>query len=322
VTTRFTRLAARLVILLSAVVGAAAVYYSTIAPDRLRLLMTAIVSVAILALVLTRSLRMAGGLWLLASAAFLSWYLTDPPRNDRDWAPEYAVTGSWSRQGEVIRMHNVRNFTYRGVDDITPAYYDANYALDRLSEVDLVTSYWAGDTIAHVFLSFGFNDGRHLAFSIETRRQKTFGYSTIAGLFHHYELFYVVADERDLIGVRTDIRHERVYLYRLDLSKATRETLFLSYLDEVQRLATQPAWYNTITDNCTTGILARADAKAWFSFSWRILLSGYAAELAYQNGLLDRSQPFQTLKAQSLIRRPPGQAIGTDYSSQIRNLHS
>lgn len=40
----------------------------------------------------------------------------------------------------------------------------------------------AGNSIAHVFLSFGFDDGRHLAVSIETRRQKKFGYSTIAGL--------------------------------------------------------------------------------------------------------------------------------------------
>jgi hypothetical protein len=321
-TKRLGRLAARLVILLSAMIGAAAIYYSTIAPDQLRFLLTAIVFVALSALLLIRSLWMAAGLWILASAAFMTWYLTDPPRNDRDWALEYAVMSSWSRDGQVIRMRNVRNFAYRGVDDITPAYYDAAYALDHLSEVDLVTSYWAGDTIAHVFVSFGFTDGRHLAFSIETRRQKAFGYSTIAGLFHHYELFYVVADERDLIGVRTDIRHERVYLYRLDLSKAAREKLFLSYLNEVQRLATRPAWYNTIADNCTTGILARADAKPRLWYNWRILLSGYAAEFAYQNGLLDRSQPFQMLKARSLIRRTPGQAIGADYSSQIRHLHS
>lgn len=122
------------------------------------------------------------------------------------------------QEGRIVHVKNIRNITYRSETDYTPHYYNADFNLDHLSSIDLVTSYWAGNSIAHVFLSFGFDDGRHLAVSIETRRQKKFGYSTIAGFFHHYELTYVTADERDLIGVRTDIRKERVYLYRLNLS--------------------------------------------------------------------------------------------------------
>ncbi len=222
------------------------------------------------------------------------------------------------REGRTVFVQHIRNFSYRSETDATSAYYDAAFSLDDLASVDLVSSYWAGDWIAHVFLTFGFRDGRHLAFSIETRRAKGVGYSTIAGFFHHYELFYVVADERDLIGVRTDLRHEHVYLYRLHLTPPAREALFLSYLDKVQQLAMHPEWYNTVTDNCTTGILNRANMFGDVGYSWRVLLSGYAAEYAYSLGLLNTDQPFAELRRESLIERPATASITGAYSRDIR----
>jgi hypothetical protein len=277
----------RIGMVLASVLGTAAIYYSTIEPHWLRTLSVSTFFVVVTLSCVTLSMRIAASGWAIAMAAVIVWFILDKPSNDRDWAPEYAVLTTWSQDGGVVYIHNIRNFTYNTEGNYTPAYYDANYALADLSTVDLVTSYWSGDAIAHVFLSFGFADGRHLAISIETRRQKKFGYSTIAGLFRHYELFYVVADERDLIGVRTDVRHEDVYLYRLNLPADVRTRLFLSYLDEVKSLAARPEWYNTITDNCTTGILKRADAKADVRYDWRILLSGYSAQLAYDKGLLN-----------------------------------
>jgi hypothetical protein len=127
-----------------------------------------------------------------------------------------------------------------------------------------------------------------------------------------------VADERDLIGVRTDIRRERVYLYRLNLSQDRRTTLFLSYLTAIQRLAVHPAWYNTLTDNCTTGILLRAGAKGSVRYDWRIALSGYAAQLAYDKGLLNKNLRFSALREASLIRRPANAEIESHYSIDIR----
>jgi hypothetical protein len=270
-----------------------------------------------LALVMRR-LRRGVVIWASMMIVMAVWYGQDKPQNNRDWAPEYRVLTTWSRQGNAINIHNVRNFSYRSDGSARPAYYDATYRPDQVTTVDLVTSYWAGDAIAHVFVTFGFQDGRHLAFSIETRRQKRFPYSAIAGFFHHFELFYVVADERDLIGVRTDIRHERVYLYRLNLSQDRRTTLFLSYLTAIQRLAIQPAWYNTLRENCTTGILVHASAKENVRYDWRIMLSGYAAQLAYDKGLLNRSLRFNALKEASLIRRSANAAIDSHYSVDIR----
>lgn len=299
--------------------GAAAFYYSTITPDALRIALAIsfalILTVTSFRLPRTFPRQSAASLLLLG---FWGWYLTDPPRNDRIWAGEYAQPADAVLDGHRVHITHVRNFTYRTVDDYTPAYYDADYDLDKLSGVDLVTSYWAGQSIAHVFLSFGFQDNRHLAISIETRRQKDFSYSTIAGFFHHYELFYVTADERDLIGVRTDIRRERVHLYPLDLRPETMRRVFLSYVKEIHSLNTKPEWYNTLTDNCTTGMLQRANAQWRYRFDWRILLSGYTPSLAYDLGFLNRIYSFPDLQNRSLIRRSAGSTPGRDYSDEIR----
>ncbi|GAB6968572.1 DUF4105 domain-containing protein [Komagataeibacter kakiaceti JCM 25156] len=303
--------------------GMAALYYSPIMPDTLRLGLCGSFGVA-----------MVGAGWLRPpwlrhmaragmAAVLLGWYITDPPCNDRVWAQEYTIPADAWRTANVVHVAHVRNFRYRSESDPIPAWYDASYDLNGLDSVDLVTSYWAGESIAHVFLSFGFADGRHLAISIETRRQARFAYSAIAGFFHHYELFFVTADERDLIGVRTDIRRERVYLYRLDLSPAVRERLFLSYVGAIHDIVHHPLWYNTLTDNCTTGILARAGARLRYRLDWRVILSGHTAAMAYDMNLLgpyDRTRypDFAALHAASRILRPPGVQIGPDYSATIR----
>ncbi|MFE8874086.1 DUF4105 domain-containing protein [Acetobacter persici] len=298
--------------------GTPALYYSTLEPDAVRLGLTALFPVLLGTAFILRARQSARLALAGVSAAFAVWYVTDPPRNNRDWAGEYALPATVSIDGRMVHLHHIRNFLYKTPSDYTPRYYDADYALDNLSSLDLVTSYWAGESIAHVFLSFGFRDGRHVAMSIETRRQKKFPYSAIAGFFHHYELFYVVADERDLIGVRTDIRKERVYLYRVLLSAQARERLFRSYLEEVDHLSHTPEWYNTLTSNCTTGILTRAQASFRYRLDWRVLLSGYTASLAYRLGLLDTHLDFRTLHERSRIHRPDGATPGPDYSSEIR----
>ena len=303
---------------LLALPGACAIYYSTIQPEWLLMLTTAIFIAAAGLAIYALPFRAGIAVWAAIVFGVLLWYIQDPPSNNRDWATEYAIPATVSHNGQTITIHNIRNFTYRSETDMTPHYYDAAFRLDDLDTVDLVSSYWSGDAIAHIFLTFGFRDGRHLAISIETRRQKRFSYSTIAGFFHHFELFYVVADERDLIGVRTDIRRERVYLYRLQIAPAARQALFLSYVNQIDQLSKHPEWYNTLTDNCTTGILARAAAAPDVKYNWHVVLSGYAPAYAYKRGLLNTGLSFPELKQKSLIVRPPGARITGSYSQDIR----
>jgi hypothetical protein len=145
----------------------------------------------------------------------LSYWSTIEPKQDRDWAPEYARLAYATINGDQVTVHNIRNFDYRTETDFTPRYYDKTFDLNKLDSVDIIASYWAGDTIAHIIVSFGFAGTDFLAVSIETRRERNESYSPIAGFFKQYELFYVVADERDLLRLRTNYRKdppENVYL--------------------------------------------------------------------------------------------------------------
>jgi hypothetical protein len=244
------------------------------------------------------------------------------PSNDRDWAPEVAVLPYATIDGERVTVHNIRNFDYRTETDFTPAYYDRTFDLQRLDRVDLVAVYWMGPAIAHLFLTFGFGDA-HLAISIEVRKDRTRPYATLPGIFRQYELAYVVADERDVIRVRTNYRKdppEDVYLFRVVGDLANGRRVFLDYLREINELREQPRFYNTLTTNCTTMILAHTAVNPGsVPYSWKILLPGYTAEYAYDIGRLDRSLPFEELKRRVHINAVAQAADkAPDFSQRIR----
>lgn len=253
----------------------------------------------------------------------LGWWSRIPPSHDRDWAPEYAVLPRATVEGDRVTLHNVRNFDYRTETDYTPRYEERTYDLRRLDSVDLVASYWMGDAIAHVMLSFGFAGEDFVAISVETRRERTEGYSTVKGFFKQYELFYVVADERDLIRLRTNYREnppEDVFLYRTRGRPEEIRRVFLDYLREVNSLAEQPAWYNTLTTNCTTGIMTHLRVNPGHApMSWKVLSSGYAPLYAWERGALDTRLPFDELKARSHINEAARAADqAPDFSRRIR----
>ena len=128
-----------------------------------------------------------------------------------------------------------------------------------------------------------------------------------------------MADERDLLGVRSDVRRERVRLYPVQLPADALRDLFVSYLGRVEGLNKQPEYYNTLFNNCTTNILRHARSVApRLRYNWRILLSGHADEYTYRMGFLDRSISFEALKARCLVRRSADACITEGYSEAIR----
>ena len=154
--------------------------------------------------------------------------------------------------GDRIVVSNVRNFNWRSDTDFDQVWEQKTYRLSQVTDVDLIMSYWMGEAIAHTIVSFGFDDGERLAFSIETRKQTHQSYSSVAGFFKQYELAIVAADERDVVRVRSNVRHEDVRLYRLRVTPGDAQRLLLVYLREANDLARDPQFYNTLTSNCTT----------------------------------------------------------------------
>ena len=254
----------------------------------------------VLALVrpLRRGLVLLGVLWLLV----LGWWLGIPPRNDRDWQADVARLPSVTRDGDTVTLHDVRDFDYSSETDFAERWEDRTYDLSRVRGVDLFLSYWGPTLIAHTIMSWEFDDGRHLAISIETRKEKGETYSALRGFFRQYELYYVVADERDVVRLRTSYRGEQVFLYRLRASPARARAALESYLEEINRLARRPKWYNAFTHNCTTTIRGHVqDAGVHNPWNWRILANGKGDELLYSRGAINTSLPFAEVRAHSDI---------------------
>lgn len=267
--------------------------------------------------------RVALPLFVAAMVVFaFRWSLVEAS-NDRQWQADVALLPTADIDGDIVTIHNIRNLEYRSETDYTPRYYDKTFDLRRLDEVDLLASYWMGDAIAHIFLSFGFGGEDYLAISIETRKEIGESYSTVNGFFRQYELTYVVADERDLIGVRTNFRQdppEDVYLYRTRTPPENARRLFLDYLRQINSLAAHAEFYNTATTNCTTNVLAHTRVNPGRrAYSWKIALSGYAPLYTYEMGGLDTSLPFEELRRRSRVNdaaRAGG--LGADFSRRIR----
>lgn len=257
-----------------------------------------------------------------AFALVIAVWVAAQPSNIRDWQPEVAVLPYAILDGDRITVRNIRNFDYRTETDFTPAYYDRTFDLRQLDRLDLVASYWMGPAIAHLFLTFGFGEDR-LAISVEARKERTEAYSSIKGFFRQYELIYIVGDERDLIRVRTNYRKdppEDVYLFAVRGSHENLRRVFLDYIRDVNALRERPRFYNTLTTNCTTMILTHARVNpGHLRYSWKILLSGYAPEYAYDAGRLAGDVPFAELKRRSRINTPAQAADGApDFSRRIR----
>jgi hypothetical protein len=275
---------------------------------------------ALLLVALVRPLRLALAACFLPVVAVAVWWISIPPSNQRDWSPEVARLASATFDGNRLTIENVRNFQYRSETDYNPHWETRTFDLDKIQGVDLFISFWGPTLIAHTFASWQFADGQHLAISIETRKEKGESYSAVRGFFRQYELYYVVADERDLVGLRTDYRGEQVYLYRLRASPATARALLLDYLKDVNQLRDHPSWYNALTHNCTTTIRYHAkNVAAGRPFDWRILANGYLDELAYQRGQIDTGLPFTELRARSNITEKAKAADDSpDFSALIR----
>jgi len=261
--------------------------------------------------------------FVIAFGALLVRHLSLGPTNAREWQVDVAVLPHATIEGDLVTVRNIRNFAYRSETDFTPAYYDKSFDLRALEGVDLVAVYWMGPAIAHTFLSFSFAGGEHLAVSIETRKEKKEAYSTIKGFFRQYEIYYVVADERDVIRLRTNYRRdppEDVYVYRMQGPIENGRRLFLEYMKQINSLETSPQFYNTLTSNCTVAIWYNTFVNAGhLPFSWKILASGYVPEYLYETGRLDTSVSFAELRQRAHINaRARAADAAPDFSRLIR----
>lgn len=280
--------------------------------------LTAVVMIAVVLFVRPRKIGLL--VFALVFIAILGWFFSIRPSHDRQWQTDVAVLPHATIDGDLLHVFNVRNFDYHTETDYTPDYYDQTYDLRELESADVVLSYWSGRAIAHALLSFGFKGDRYLAISIETRKERGEEYTLLGGFFREYELIYVVADERDLIRLRTNYRKEDVYLYRTRATQEKARAVLLDYFRVINSIRDEPRFYNALTENCTTSLYAHLRcAPPYPPLTPGVLLSGYSAEYGYRSGGLDHSVPFDELERRSHINDLAQSADNAeDFSRRIR----
>jgi hypothetical protein len=299
-----------------------AIYYSNLPWAGLRLaLAIAFAAFAIWAIWLSghRRRRMFVALIVLYLGV-VAWWISISPSHDRHWRPEVAMMPRAFIDGDRVRITGVRNFQYHTRDDFTVRYEEREISLAHLTGLDFYISYWSEGPVGHTFLSFIFDNAPPLSISIETRPEVGEGFAPIASLFKQFELIYVVGDEQDLVGVRTNHRHETVYLYRLNTSADDARRLLLIYLARINELADRPEFYHLLSNSCTINIIRYANAAGREGrFDIRHLLNGLIDSYLYHSGRVDTSLPFDELRRRSLINEAARAADGApDFSQRIR----
>lgn len=263
-------------------------------------------------------LALAG--FALAFAILLIWWASIRPTNQREWADDVAQITRGTIEGRLVTLSNVRNFDWRSNVDYTPRWETRIYDLERLQSVDMVLSYWDGWAIAHMLISFGFEGGQYVAFSVEVRRQKHQTYSEIGGFFKRDGLSIIAADERDVIRVRTNVRGEDDYLYRIRMPLSAMRSLFLGYVEQADNLVATPRFYNTVTVNCTTLVYHMMKRiVGYLPWSYRLLFTGYLPAYVYRVGGLDQRYTLAQLKTLGRITDRAKQSDRSDtFSEDIR----
>jgi len=270
-----------------------------------------------------RGVWKAGG-WMLMHALILTWWLNLKPTGSHDWAPDVARLPWAERVRDQVVLHEIRNFAYRTESDYVPHWDTRTVDLGKIQGVDLFLIDWGVPLVAHCIVSFRFDDGTYLATSIEARRIKDEEYSTFRGFFRQYEVIYLLADEHDVVRLRTNYRsHEEVSLYRTRLTPADSRRLFENYLGWMNHARVQPEWYNAVTMNCGSAwirLLDHAKIGGITRWDWRGLLTGDGDKMLYELGdLVTDGLPFAQLKRQAHLN-PVARAADPDpdFSQRVR----
>ena len=269
---------------------------------------------------------LAGGLAL----SFLIWlilrHLSLRPSNDRSWVNDNERMATADFDGDMVTIRNVRDFNWRSTRDFDERWIDVKINLNKMSKIWFVLEYFdpSKRQMAHTIMSFETEDGERIACSIEVRREKGERYHPLKGLFRQYELIYVWATERDVIGVRTRCRKKSVtHLFEaVVLGPGNERRMLESYLRRTNKLSVEPEWYNTITNTCTTNIVGHVNQvyPGRVPRAISILLPGLSPKLLHRNNLVKMTGTLEeTLEMSIIDERANSWDESSDFGDWIRS---
>ncbi len=257
---------------------------------------------------------------------FFIWLIAQRPSHDRNWEIGHGKLPQIIFSSNDVIINNFRNFLWKKDKEVEKIYETRNFKLSEINSVDVIISHFdKNEGLAHIFLSFGTSEGEHIIVSMETRREESEEFSPLLGLLRQFEIIYVVGSERDIIGVRTDVREgERVYLYPTVASPEKSQKLFTEISREINSIFANPKIYNTLTHNCTNEISRKVESISDLDFplSWKTIMPGYFDEILYEMKIISHDKPFEEVKKEHLIDNTKVDYLDEDYSKQLREAIS
>lgn len=258
----------------------------------------------------------------VAAVVAIGYFRFVKPDANQVWSPEQARMPIVEIDGDRVTVTHVRNFTWRSATDFTEAFDQRVYDVSKLSSMYyVVVPMPSFDGVAHVFVSFGFSDGQHVAVSVEGRRRLGQPYEMIPSLFRQYQLIYVIGDERDVVGLRGAIWKKPVYFYPARTTAERKQAIFLDMMRRAHDLEDHPEFYNLLTNNCMNNITAhlRRLGGRPLPHDLSLLLTGLSDRAAYNLGYLDTELTFpqarQAFRIDPWMQETP---LDADFSRRLR----
>jgi hypothetical protein len=303
--------------------AALALWYRLPGPPALRGAAAAAVALAGVAAsgLLATRLRWRGlAAFAMLALGLLGWWQSIRPPAVANFAIDVARQVTGRIEGDRLTLDGVRNFAWRTETDADASWEARSYTIGEPMTLDLFLSFWDDSGIAHMIMSFGFTDGRYLAWSAEVRRLSGSVYSPIASTFKENTLVMIAAEERDVIGLRTNIRDENVFRYRLNLRQETIRSVLTEFVHQANELAARPRFYNSLTTNCTTSIVAMMRATgATVPLDWRLVVNGRLPDYVFDHDALEEGLTLAEAKAKAPVSaKGKVFGLGEGYSAALR----
>lgn len=213
------------------------------------------------------------------------------PSTDADWNTDCEFQSTAVIEENHITFSKIRDFTWRTTRD-RDERWDDNVKFDMREIKDIwfvVDHFHKIHGLAHTFLSIEFNDGRCISISFEARRVKGERYHPWKGLWRSYELYLLIGYERDLLGLRTNARGNRDYLFRAVTPPDKDRQLLVAIAQKMNQLNQNAEWYHSLLTTCNTSIVKVVNkiTPGRIPFVWRNFLPGYTPKAAFKLGLIE-----------------------------------
>jgi len=202
------------------------------------------------------------------------------------------VEVNWSK----LYFRNIRNMDHAK----RKAHYTSmKLNLSKLKSADFINvPFSRGSMFSHPMIQFNFEDGKEIVLSVEARKQPGTRFNRMAWIFRSYGLIFQRWTPEDLIGLRKDFRKNRVFNYRLKLTKKQLQDIMLTYIDTTQNLLKKPQFYHTIYSQCGNNLRIPISkiTKKGFSRDARAIIWTYMDWMLYNLWLIDNSKPFKKIR--------------------------